>query len=169
MRSLGYYRTLEDLGRRDPDEGDARLRVLGVNENWVSFSGSYFNPVFILCFHGPTADLTLVQRTDQFAVRLVDPNQFARDVSIHLESHPPAGRAATWLDCAKVGYTKDEQSELTPDSRERLRLMYAQKAPLSSHQEEYRVVVGLEGSLVGCPDSVQVNLRRDLPYFEPLY
>lgn len=169
LRPLVYYIAIEDEERRDPDEGEARLSVKGVNDNWVNFSGSYFNPVFILCFHGPSVDFGRVRAYERFALRILDPNQFVRDLASHLESHPPFERTATWVDCVGVSYTKDQRVEITPDLRERLRLMYAQKRSTFAYQHEYRIAVGLSGPLAGCPEAITIDLGRVLTYVEPLY
>jgi hypothetical protein len=169
LMPIGFYSQIEDVSRRDEEEGHARLQVPGVNDVWVDYSGSFFSPTYNVCFRGPKAELDRSPPQNRFAVKISAPNQLARDIAASLRASRFADRFPLWVRCLKVRYTKGARSVNTPDREERLRLMWAQKPQRFAHEREYRLVVALSGPITGSPTELALDLGRHLTYIDRLY
>jgi len=181
MRTLEYYRTIEDSIRKDKDEGEGRLvtsayrPVLTLDKKTgevVSKSSEYgpvffgtgsINPRYIYCFSGPSVDIKYLARRYKYVVRLDNPMLLVSEISTYL-SHLNNLPDTMWLDCIQVRYDKDESIDQLPEpaSQERLRLSYAQKRRSFSSECEFRLVLTLPLKIEDTPQQLLIQLNKRL-------
>lgn len=183
---LAYYNRIEDINRKDKDEGEGRVvieksrpvltldqksgKILSQKDEVgpVYFGTSSINPRYILCFSGPQVDIKyLSHKYGRYIISLSHPTKFVNEVAAYLENRLDLPKVM-WLDCIQVRYDKDLLvSELPePASEERIAMSYGQKGPIFSRECEYRLVLTLPFTGNKSPQEVRVELNKKLDYAE---
>jgi hypothetical protein len=172
LRTLAYYRSIEDCVRRDQSEGIARLRVPGdvpvitldastmavtketTEPGFFHFQSQFTNPTYIFCLS--TSEEAAV-RFGNTLVEIFDPHRFLDSFVSSLDNLPEAEIA--FVDAFPVRYDKDSVAP-TPDHRDRARLSYGQKDPALAVEAEYRIAVVMAGGLEGAPEYLDLILQE---------
>jgi hypothetical protein len=175
LRRASYYKTTEDIGRRDPDEGEARYRVPGPVESiiidrvtgnvigrrteggLINYSGVFINPVFLFCCSSNKVDRAYQrEQFGPFIVEIYDTRQLLLSLRSALSKIDVPGRAVMWVDSFKVVYKKDEIMECRQDTR--IRSFIGQKRPEFSRDREIRIAVCYSGTLGDAPENIKLSL-----------
>jgi hypothetical protein len=158
LRERCTYREIEDQARRDASEGEARLRVPGVNDVWVNYGSRLMNPVYVLCTSLPTIDPQVRAKMGRYVVHVRDTSRLVAALQKAVEVSPLTDREVIGVDAGLVAYTQDEQIAYTPDSETRTRLTYFQKSKSFSEQCEWRFVVQMSGPLSNAPECLYLEI-----------
>jgi len=185
MRPLIYFTEIEDLKRKDKDEGEGRVKVvkpcpvvdldpesgqiLSIRQETgeVFFGTASTNPCYLYCFSGPQVDGDCLPRKyGRYVLRVNQPDKLVSEIGSYLERYPD--RPSTmWLHCIPVRYDKGQLvGELPePGSGERLLMSCGQKADRDRHDCEHRLVLRL---LVPSnrPEAVRVELGKRPEYVD---
>lgn len=183
MRPLGYFREIEDLKRKDKDEGEGRVtivkprpvveldpesgQILSIRQvtGEVFFGTASTNPCYLYCFSGPQVDVDqLARKYGPYLLRVNQPNRLVSEIRSYLERYPDMP-GTIWLHCIPVRYDKGQLvGELPePGSEERLLMSCGQKADGDRHDCEYRLALRLPVPS-GSPKEIRVELRKRLEY-----
>ncbi len=181
MRPLSYFREIEDLKRKDKDEGEGRVtivkprpvveldpesgQILSIRQvtGKVFFGTASTNPCYLYCFSGPQVDVDyLARKYGRFVLRVNQPNKLASEVCSYLERYPDIS-TTMWLHCIPVKYDKGQLVEELPEpgSYERLLMSCGQKDERDRHDCEYRLALRLPVPS-GSPKEIRVELRKRL-------
>jgi hypothetical protein len=185
FRPVQYFAALEDALRADPSEGTGHLQVAGDVTSvhfdtagnvtrttsvpgYVNLSIEFVNLVFVCCFSRPPDDdvRQLPWKFGNFAVRIDDPLQLARDITRQLTTDGIL-RATPVVECYRVAYNKGDQVETEPDHFARTRLSFTQKPNSFADEYEWRFA-SIDSRVAGERDLVtevyDVVIGHALPY-----
>lgn len=162
-----------DAPRGDPSEGIGRLAQQeipfvkwGAAPVQASVEVVTQAPVYILCFHDASADLSHLAGSGKHGVRINDPailNAALPSLSAH---SLPGDRHVLSLRVAQVEYDKDGLRPI-PDPIAAFPLAFMQKEPRFAGDKEWRLALLLSGQAAGSPQYLDVTLpfARSLEVF----
>jgi len=177
--SLSFYRRIEDPGRGDADEGYGRARewrddrtavvTQGSNAREVNSPGEVVrhselgNPVFICCFTEPREeDWSKIKREfGSYVVQIDDQDRLCQDI------HAALDHSCEWQKNAATvmwSVTYDKDQLVSDKDFDPVRRSVAQKSGKYSYQAESRVVLISYSMQKSIPESVTVNIGRQLEY-----
>lgn len=176
---LQYYTTIEDAARKDVDEGEGRLSVLGKVpvvtldgmtgeikntyevDGHFNYGTTWLNPTYIYCMAMPGADVTeLRRRFGEHIVEIAEPERFLRALHVAILATDLGGRRPDFVDGFAVRYDKGAVGSVPEDNSVHLRLSYGQKRPEFACEWEYRVAVPISGPQKGSPEYLDLTLSN---------
>lgn len=176
-----FYKSTEDGGRRDPDEGEARFRAPGpvetismncitgnvsgrhVEAGLLNYSGSFINPVFLFCCSSSRVErANQIEKFGPFIVEIYDTKQLLLSLLSSLSRTDVQGRKVMWVDSFKVAYKKDEI--LGPRQNTRIHTFIGHKRPEYSRDREIRIAVCYSGTLEDAPESIKLSLPEPIDF-----
>ncbi len=187
MRSLSYYRGIEDQNRKDKSEGKGRAvgysnrpvitfdqkseRFLGrTNEFGPVYVSVSSPPPYILCFSGPQVDLShLASQYGGYVVCIRQPSKLVCDIASYLEQSPELS-SEMLLECIKVRYNRGQYIGKLPKpaNHEFAMMSFGQKDPKFSSDCEYRLVLTLPLT-TSPPIEIKIELQKKLEYAEMVH
>ena len=182
-----YYRNIEDLSRKDKDEGKGRIKYLGnrpvltvdkktgellserMESGPIDLYSSNLNPYYILCCSGPEVNLQHLKHSfGQYIVRILRPDLLVKDIACYLKKEQTMPNTLS-IECLKVRYDKDLLAKGEPNNQEKLLLSCSQKDASYQNDQEYRIVVRLD-VISSYPEDylkyIKINLNKSLKYAE---
>jgi len=188
LQPLKYFRNIEDINRKDKDEGKGKAEiimkrpVLQIDKYTgqllsskpepgpVYFVTSTPNPCYIISFSGPQVDLNyLIEKYGQYVLRINEPNKLVKAICSNLSQSDNMPNVM-WLECIQVRYDKGQLTDNLPEpgSQERARMSYGQKASNYSRDCEYRLVLKLPIPTLNIPKVIYIELHTKLDYVDIL-
>ena len=184
LGNLRTYKSIEDLARRDNDEGTAVYRRPGMvtsvafskdnDDTFVTEAPGHINthtelgnPKFVFCTSLPNVNLQYMkERFGKYIVKITEPKTFAQDISQYLYSIPT--RFAGGIEGIEIQYNRNEIIEKELDNKDRVTLSYSQKSFEFKDETEFRFVA----LVLGTPskryneDYLDINIGKRLQYVD---
>lgn len=160
-----YYKTIEDVSRRDESEGKSESIVKKYLPDFtLRLTGTYGNPLYLFCTSGPNVDLDYIKGKWPYIVKITDPEKLKKSLCA---IKPINTKMETTGRCMikEVSYTKWEAIDIDPDSIEAVKLTYTQKPRSYEKECEFRYIVTTLPPLNHKPDTfLEYNFGNRIDY-----
>ncbi|MEO5799628.1 MAG: hypothetical protein ABIZ70_06920 [Gemmatimonadales bacterium] len=182
LRSIRYYREIEDEGRRDSDESVGRLRVpadvqrvaidldgglprdLGATPGHLNLATEFLDPTYLVCCSDASAGVSSgIVKFGDFLVDIFNPKGFSEAVLEAAGRSSLGGRGLHFVDAFPVEYTKGDVGA-APLAGASMRLSYGQKPPSFADEKEFRLAVVVTGGLRDAPEFIDLTLENPREY-----
>ena len=180
LSRIEYFKTIEDMNRRDETEGVAQYKVretvkrvhisqgnketrtTEANDD-MNVSSKLGNPIYIFCASLSSGQSEISKKYGRFIARIEDPSMFARDVRAHLRAK--GYRIAGEVRGVTVQYSKSNlmPEKLSPAAN--AELSYSQKPEECKGDNEFRfVAILLDGPSDNLPEHICIDLGKKVGY-----
>ena len=182
IRRIDSFRSIEDSGRRDQSEGEARYQRPGIvtkvhfsrcsdetfetNEpSDVETSAQIGNPTYLFCTSRTSIDLNLMRsKFGDFVALISEPRRLALDLCHYFQTSEY--KLAGGIEGCCVQYTKDTVIQTELSSFQIGQLSYSQKPEKYKEDKEFRyVAIFFHESQDGeFPTYLEIDLNKKLTY-----
>lgn len=160
IQLLAEYQKIESKSRVDEEEGVYRYLTCGVNRTPVINSGSWMNPIFVLCCASTSVDLGYLRnKYGEHVVEIGNMEGFVAEVAKGIDAALGENRELISIYLCRVRYNKGDIQPVEPTTSERDKMMWAQKPQRFSRDCEIRLVAIVSGGSKGIPSHLDIRVQ----------